>query len=91
MTKTKGLEEREKFLAAQLHAFEEWEGDWSRDQHLLWYDNGTGHFDCASSHPTLAAAIEVAGKGWKTHQRITRASGNGNDPADIVWDSRGSK
>lgn len=55
---------------------------------LLWYDNGSGYFDCASSHPTLAAAIVAAEKGWQTHQRITAAGGDGNNPAAIVWDNR---
>ena len=80
-------EEREKSLTAQLLAFEEGEG--LRPDYLLWYENGTGHFDCASRHSTLAAAIQAAGEGWKTHQRLTRSGGDGNNPADIVWDNKG--
>ena len=48
---------------------------------FLWYNNGSGHFDCASAHVTLAAAIAAARSGWRTSQHIS------TDPAGtvIVW------
>lgn len=49
------------------------------DHYLLWYDNGTGHFDCASRHSTLEEAIEAAKTGWKPRQYTTR----GQD--EVVW------
>lgn len=40
-------------------------------KYYLWYDNGTGHFDCSSSHETLDAAIKAAKSGYQTEQYIT--------------------
>jgi len=47
--------------------------------YTLWYDNGTGWFDAASRHVTLAAAIAAARQGWQPRQHIT---GPGNE---VVW------
>lgn len=51
--------------------------------YFLWYDNGTGHFDGASSHYSLSAAIKAAGDGWQTRQHITADAGG----KEIVWDN----
>ena len=48
--------------------------------YYLWYDNGSGHFDCVSVHETLTEAIAAAGLGWRTCQHITGGAG-----APIVW------
>jgi hypothetical protein len=47
----------------------------------LWYDNGTGWFDCESSHDNLDEAITATEQGWQSRQHITTdASGD-----DVVW------
>jgi len=53
----------------------------NRGKFLLWYDNGTGWFDCASQHDDLDAAIRAAKSDWQeTRQYITTADEN-----EIVW------
>ena len=39
--------------------------------YTLFYDNGTGWFDAASRHVTLAAAIAAARRDWQHRQHIT--------------------
>lgn len=46
--------------------------------YYLFFDNGMGHFDCASKHDTLAGAIQAAGEGYQARQYIT-------DGKNIVW------
>ena len=50
----------------------------------LFYDNGTGYYDCASSHNTLECAIEAANSGWQTHQLIATDP----DGKDVIWSSQ---
>lgn len=52
----------------------------------LWYDNGTGYFDCASSHDTLEEAVKAAGEGPQTRQHIT----NDKVGFNIVWRNYGA-
>lgn len=49
----------------------------------LLYDNGSGYYDCASVHETLAGAIKAAGEGWQTDMYIT------DDLAcqNVVWNN----
>lgn len=57
------------------------------DKYFLWYDNGSGWYDCASKHATLAEAIAAAGRGWQpVGQRITR--GERDVPEARVWEDR---
>lgn len=56
----------------------------SEQEYFLWYDNGTGYYDCASYHATLEAAIAAARTGWQTGQRITRGP---DKTKNIVWRS----
>ena len=49
------------------------------DRYFMWYDNGTGYFDCASSHPDLAGALRAVRDGWQAPQhRITRSADVGD-------------
>ncbi len=70
--------------ASPVLAFEEAHG--GENKFLLWYHNGTGWYDCVSSHPTLRDAIQASRCGWQTPHRITHVNGNGNSPEDVVWE-----
>lgn len=48
---------------------------------FLWYDNGSGYFDCASKHNSLADAVKVARQGWQPRQRVSTDKRGRN----IVW------
>lgn len=47
--------------------------------YYLYYDNGTGWFDCASAHRTLESAIAAAETGWQPRQHILDENEN------VVW------
>lgn len=57
---------------------------------LLWYDNGTGYYDCAGEYPNLKEAKEAARKGWRTRCLAVHIGGIWNvDPTHprVIWDS----
>jgi hypothetical protein len=52
-------------------------------KYLVWYNNGTGWYDCASAHPSLEDAIQAARK--QGCSRITRVGKDGNDSDGVIW------
>jgi len=48
--------------------------------YFVWYDNGTGYFDCASSHPDLAGALQAVRDGWRAPRHRITAGENVRDP-----------
>jgi len=64
-------------------------GLWHPVPVLLWYDNGTGHFDCAGRYPSLWAAKKASRESWRVHQLITPVGVDYVVPGDkaVIWDN----